>query len=323
MTEEELQALAGGYHADPFGVLGPHADHAGAKALLSDAETGWIVRAFLPLAKEIEVLDGVDSKSMQRIHQAGVFEARFDTQPKSYRLRLTGYDGNRHEMEDVYRFPPSISSFDLHLFLEGTNYEAYNSFGAHVMTLDGVVGTRFAVWAPNALVVSVIGDFNGWDTRQNPMRQREGGVWEIFMPGVKAGTPYKYNVKSRFRGYSQEKADPFGFWTETPPKSASRVAELDSYEWHDQDWMSTRASTNILERPVSIYEVHLGSWKKNPDGSPKTYRELATELVHYARDLGYTHIELLPIAEHPFAPSWGYQVTGYFAPTSRFGSPLD
>ncbi|MDQ2774161.1 MAG: 1,4-alpha-glucan branching protein GlgB [Acidobacteriota bacterium] len=323
MTDEELEAIAGGYHGDAFAVLGPHPARDGAKALASDAEVDWEVRAFLPLAQDLEVLIGSISVPMTRVHPAGVFSGRVASKPAHYKLRLTGYDGERYEMDDPYRFPPVISSFDLHLFLEGTNYEVYNALGSHLATVEGVSGTRFAVWAPNAMVVSLVGDFNGWDTRQNPMRLREGGVWELFMPGIGPGTAYKYQVKSRHRGYTQQKADPYGFGTETPPKSASIVADLETYEWQDEEWLAKRANARILDSPVAVYEVHLGSWRKDEHGQPLTYRQLATTLVEYVKKLGYTHIELMPIAEHPFAPSWGYQVTGYYAPTSRFGTPQD
>ncbi|MBV9081348.1 MAG: 1,4-alpha-glucan branching enzyme, partial [Acidobacteriaceae bacterium] len=318
MTDQEMDAITGGYHGDPFAVLGPHASQDGRGA-------GWVIRAFLPNVKELDVITRDGDVPMKRVHATGLFAAEFDSKPPNYRFRLRDYHGGVHEMEDAYRFPAVISSFDLHLFLEGTNYEAYNALGAHVRTVEGVKGTCFAVWAPNALVVSVLGDFNGWDTRQNPMRLREGGVWEIFIPGVGPGMPYKYSVTSRFRGYSQMKADPYGLAMETPPKSASVVADIDTYEWHDEEWMAKRAQTRILDCPVSVYEVHLGSWRRNYDKNWAylSYRELATELVQYVKNMGYTHIELMPIAEHPYVPSWGYQVTGYFAPTSRFGPPQD
>ncbi len=254
---------------------------------------------------------------------AGIFAARVGAQPANYKFRIVDYQGHSSEAEDAYRFQPLLSEFDLHLHSEGTNYAEYNAFGAHLATIDGVEGTRFAVWAPNAIVVSVVGNFNDWDTRRNPMRARTGGVWEIFIPGVEAGMPYKYAVKSRFRGYSQMKSDPFGFSMETPPKSASIVTDMDTYEWQDQQWMEQRGNFKILERPISTYEVHLQSWRKGENNRTLTYRELATELVDYVKRMGYTHIELMPVAEHPYAPSWGYQVTGYFAPTSRNGSPQD
>jgi 1,4-alpha-glucan branching enzyme len=315
MTDQELEALAGGYHGDPFSVLGPHA--------AEDAKRAWDIRAFLPNAQHVDVLMDGRVVPMERMHSAGLFSARLDSQPSLYRFRVTDYQGQTTEVEDAYRFPPLLSDFDLHLTSEGTNYEGYNAFGAHVVISEGIEGTRFAVWAPNAIVVSVVGDFNDWDTRRHPMRLRTGGVWEIFVPGVVAGAPYKYAVKSRFRGYSQMKADPYGFWMETPPKSASVVADLDSYEWRDQEWMERRAQTKILDGPVAIYEVHLGSWRRKEGHAQLSYRELATMLVDYVKGMGYTHIELMPIAEHPYSPSWGYQVTGYFAPTSRFGPPED
>jgi 1,4-alpha-glucan branching enzyme len=316
MTDQELDAIAGGYHGDVFAVLGPH-------ALPGDAKSGWVVRAFLPQAKRVELAVNGNAIPMERAHDTGIFTARLDRQPGPYKFRITDYQGHVSEAEDVYRFSPVISEFDLHLHAEGTNYEGYNAFGAHRATVQGVAGTRFAVWAPNAIVVSVVGDFNEWDTRRNPMRHREGGVWEIFIPGAKEGTPYKYLVKSKFRGYSQMKSDPYGFAMEKPPKSASIVTNIDSYEWHDQQWMDRRARTNYLESPVSIYEVHLGSWLRDENNQSLTYRELGKRLVEYVKRMGYTHIELMPIAEHPFSPSWGYQVTGYFAPTARYGTPQD
>ena len=316
MTEEELEAIAGGYHGDAFGVLGSH-------ALSNNGKTEWEVRAFYPQAKEVDLLAAGKVVQMERAHPTGVFTARIHAQPESYRFRITDQNGIVTEADDVYAFQPLISEFDLHLLSEGTNYEGYNSLGAHVVTENGVLGTRFAVWAPNAIVVSVVGNFNDWDTRRNPMRARTGGIWEIFLPSIGAGEPYKYAVKSRLRGYSQMKADPYGFAMEVPPKSASVVAELDDYEWNDQQWMEQRGTINHLENPVSMYEVHLGSWRRGEHHESLTYRQLASQLVEYVKKMGYTHIELMPIAEHPYAPSWGYQVTGYFAPTARYGSPQD
>ncbi len=315
MTDQEIEAITGGYHGDAFAVLGPHA--------AGDNKNEWEVRAFLPQAQQVEVLTDGKNIPMQRQHMAGLFAARVPAQISNYRLRITDYQGNTSEIEDVYRFPPLLSDFDLHLTSEGTNYAGYLAFGAHLVTVDGVQGTRFAVWAPNAIVVSVVGNFNDWDTRRNPMRARTGGVWEIFIPGVAAGAPYKYAIRSRFRGYSQMKSDPYGFYMETPPKSASIVADIDNYEWHDQEWMERRAAAKPLESPIAFYEVHLQSWMKGEQNRTLTYRELASKLVDYVKRMGYTHIELMPIAEHPYAPSWGYQVTGFFAPTSRYGAPED
>jgi 1,4-alpha-glucan branching enzyme len=318
MTEQEIEAIIGGYHGDAFGVLGPH-------ALTSNGKTTqWEVRAFLPQAKEAELAIEGKRIPMERVHLGGLFVARVGFQPLNYKFRITDYQGKVSELDDAYRFQNLLlSDLDLHLHSEGTNYEGYSSFGAHVITIDGVKGVRFAVWAPNAIVVSVAGNFNDWDSRRHAMRLRTGGVWEIFIPGVEIGAAYKYAVKSRFRGYSQMKSDPYGFWMETPPKSASLVTDIDSYEWQDREWLERRAKTALLESPVSIYEVHLGSWLKGERHQPLSYRQFAQNLVAYVKRMGYTHIELMPIAEHPYAPSWGYQVVGYYAPTSRYGAPQD
>jgi 1,4-alpha-glucan branching enzyme len=227
------------------------------------------------------------------------------------------------EIDDPYRFPPLLTDFDLHLHAEGTNYETYHSLGAHLTESEGVQGVRFAVWAPNAEVVSLVGEFNDWDTRRHPMRLRSSGVWEVFIPGLGVGATYKYFVRSRFRAYQQLKADPYAFACEVPPKSASVVVNLDSYQWSDSEWMERRGNRQWLKEPVSIYEVHLESWMRGPDGRTPTYCELADSLVEYVKRMNYTHVELLPMMEHPFSGSWGYQVIGYFAPTSRFGSPQD
>jgi len=312
-----MEAVAGGYHGDPFRVLGPHEVRARNKP------PGWIVRAFLPQAASAEVVLEDQSRPMRRRHPEGIFEAAFTGSPRPYRLRIQRHDGSTEEFEDPYRFPPLLTSFDLHLHAEGTLYEAYHSLGAHLVEVDGVPGVRFAVWAPNAEVVSVVGDFNDWDTRRHPMRLREGGVWEIFLPGVAEGARYKYFVRSRFRGYRELKADPYGFFFETPPRSASIVTRLDRHQWGDQAWMEARAGRNWLREPVSIYEVHLESWLRGPNGETLSYRELASKLIEYVKWMGYTHVEFLPVTEHPFSGSWGYQSTGYFAPTSRMGRPED
>jgi 1,4-alpha-glucan branching enzyme len=315
MTVQEMEALTGGYHGDPFALLGPH-------MVESDGQTEWEIRAFQPQAAEVAAILEGTVVAMDRTHPGGLFTAKIAAEPAAYQLRVTDRQGGIQILEDPYRFEPVLSDFDLHLHSEGTNYEGYNSFGAHLATVDGVAGTRFAVWAPNALIVSVVGDFNGWDSRRHPMRLRTSGVWEIFMPGVGAGTAYKYAVKSHYRGYSQLKSDPYGFLMETPPKSASIVADM-TYEWHDTAWMEQRAAAKILESAVSMYEVHAGSWVRAENNRPLSYLELADKLIPYVKKMGYTHIELMPIAEHPYTPSWGYQVTGYFAPTSRYGSHLD
>jgi 1,4-alpha-glucan branching enzyme len=241
----------------------------------------------------------------------------------AYRLRIETWHAGEKVIEDPYRFGPIISDFDLHLHSEGTLYEAWETFGSHVTTVVGVKGVRFSVWAPNAITVSVAGDFNEWDTRRHPMRLRNSGVWEIFIPCAKPGDSYKYFVRSKFNGYQQLKADPYARKTEVPPKSASVICEDDLYEWRDGEWMKSRAAKEWLQEPISIYEVHLESWFRTVAGEPLSYRQMASKLVEYVKRVGYTHVELLPVQEHPYSGSWGYQVTGYFAPTSRFGSPED
>ena len=220
----------------------------------------------------------------------------------------------------------TISPFDLHLLAEGRHYRSFDKLGAHLREVDGVRGVHFAVWAPNAAQVDVLGDFNAWAAGATPLRVREeAGVWEAFVPGIGVGALYKYRVVSRFNGYESERADPYGFGAEIRPQTASKVVDLDQYVWTDEEWLARRERTEPLRAPVSIYEVHLGSWMRSPEDGNRwlTYRELAPALAQYICDMGYTHVELLPINEHPFDGSWGYQTVGYFAPTSRFGSPID
>jgi 1,4-alpha-glucan branching enzyme len=307
-----LDAIAGGYHRDPFSVLGLHEE---------DGE--WEVRAFLPQAESVELLPEFGPPvAMEKIHPTGVWLASFDERPPRYQFRLR-IGGVTHLEHDPYSFPPILTSFQLHLHGEGTHYEGYTTFGAHLIECEGVAGVRFSVWAPNALVVSVVGDFNGWDTRRHPMRLRDSGTWELFMPDLGEGTVYKYYVRSQFGGYAEMKADPYAFASEAPPLTGSVVKCLDSYEWQDSEWLQRRAATDWLHRPMSTYEVHLSSWLHAEGNRSLSYRELADKLVPYVKDMGFTHIELLPILEHPYTPSWGYQVTGYFSPTSRYGTPDD
>jgi 1,4-alpha-glucan branching enzyme len=219
-----------------------------------------------------------------------------------------------------------LTPFDVYLFKQGNHVDLHRKLGAHTVTVDGVAGTAFAVWAPNAQQVSVVGDFNGWDAGRHPLiaRDDDSGIWEGFIPGSGQGMLYKYHVTSRYHGYAAAKADPFAFYAEPPPRTASVVWELD-YEWGDQDWMAVRRGANGLDAPLSIYEVHLGSWRRVPEEGmrPLTYQEAARQLADYVSEMGYTHVELMPIMEHPFYGSWGYQITGYFAPTSRYGTPQD
>ncbi|MGH9667213.1 MAG: 1,4-alpha-glucan branching protein GlgB, partial [Bryobacteraceae bacterium] len=219
-----------------------------------------------------------------------------------------------------------MSEFDLHLLAEGRHFRTWEKLGAHVAESDGVAGVYFAVWAPNAERVSVVGDFNNWNTHSHPMQLRpEAGVWECFVPGIGEGALYKYRIVSRFNRFEADKADPYGFAAELRPQTASKVCELDGYSWADGDWMAGRSRQQGLDAAISIYEVHLGSWMRIPEEGNRwmTYREMAVNLAEYAHEMGYTHVELLPVTEHPFDGSWGYQTIGYFAPTSRFGSPQD
>ena len=312
MTPLELEAILNGAHGDPFSVLGPH-----------KTADGWEVRAFLPQAMDAVAIVAGIAHPMRKMRAEGFFVAALSLEPADYKLHLTLWNGSTADIDDPYRFPPLISDFDLHIHGEGTQYESYRTMGAHLVECQGVHGVRFVVWAPNAEVVSVIGDFNEWDERRHPMRLRTGGIWEIFLPGVGAGTNYKYSVRASSRGFRQQKADPYGFATEVPPQSATIVCDLDAYQWNDQQWMDARAHQDHLKAPISIYEVHLGSWLRGPHNSYLSYRELADKLVEYAVHMGYTHLELLPVMEHPFSGSLGYQIVGYYAPTSRFGSPQD
>ena len=317
MTAEEIEAIVGGYHGDAFRILGPHS------VRKRGGQARWEVRAFLPHAESAQLLAGDQRCEMSKQHDHGFFCATLNGDPCEYRIRARLWDGREIEFDDPYRFGPQISDTDLYLHTEGTLHEAWHALGAHTTGSNGVPGVRFAVWAPNAVSVTVTGEFNDWDIRRHPMRRRNGGVWEIFMPGLGKGAAYKYHIRSRFGGYQQLKADPFAFYCEPPPKSASVVWEIDRYQWQDAAWMEARAKTEWLKSPVAIYEVHLESWLRGPQGQTLTYRELAVKLVEYVKQMGYTHIELLPIMEHPFSGSWGYQIIGYYAPTSRFGTPDD
>ncbi|MGD0499744.1 MAG: 1,4-alpha-glucan branching protein GlgB [Bryobacteraceae bacterium] len=317
MSAGDTEAIVGGYHEDAFRVLGPH----GVKK--KGGQARWEVRAFLPQAESAEALIGGQAYAMEKQHDQGLFCAALNGSPQPYLIRARLWDGRQVEFDDPYRFGPQLSDADLYLHAEGTLYEAYRTLGAHLVDSGGVRGVRFAVWAPNAECVTLAGEFNDWDIRRHPMRRRNGGVWEIFIPGLGEGAAYKYNVRSRVAGHQQLKADPYAFRCETPPKSASVVWDIAKYAWSDSAWMEARGQTNWLKSPVSIYEVHLESWLRGPQGQPLTYRELAVKLVEYVKRMGYTHIELLPIMEHPYSGSWGYQVIGYYAPTSRFGGPDD
>jgi 1,4-alpha-glucan branching enzyme len=317
VSSDIIAAIVGGYYSAPFDVLGLHP---------LPADKGLVVRTFQPEAKAVAVRRGQAVFPMERIHSEGFFEAVFpeDAEFFDYQLEITDWDDVTAPVEDVYRFAPVLGEMDLYLYNEGTLLKAWEKLGAHPIVHQGVAGTVFAVWAPSALRVSVVGNFNRWDGRRHPMRPRgASGLWELFIPGLGAGEIYKYEVKSRYRGYLVNKADPFGFASELRPRNASIVFDLNRYQWQDGEWMARRREHQRFDAPISVYEVHLGSWKRKPNGDWLSYRELADELIPYVKDMGYTHLELMPVAEHPYDGSWGYQVTGYYAPTARFGSPDD
>jgi len=296
---------------DPFGLLGLHRDG-----------VDWVIRVYKPGATKITLLASPDNNRFKRVHPDGIFEWRDKIQPvKPYRLRVNEGDA-QHEIYDPYQFPMHISEQDLYLFGEGKLQQGYRMFGSHVIEIDGVTGVRFAVWAPNAERVSVVGEFNQWDGRLHPMRSHgSSGVWELFIPGITQHALYRYEIRNRDSGHVLTKTDPYAQGFELRPGTAALAAPVHEYIWQDADWMAQRAHWDWLHSAMSIYEVHAGSWKCHPDGRCYSYTELAAHLVPYAKEMGYTHIELLPISEHPLDESWGYQTTGYFAPTSRFGSP--
>jgi 1,4-alpha-glucan branching enzyme len=318
---ELLDSLTQGDLSQPRSLLGFH-------ELGDGTERRWVVRVWEPDAVEAEILWGQAKRglTMQRL-VPGAFE--WSGKPRRsltpYRVRLRYPDGAIHERYDGYYFPTRFSPLDQHLFGEGTHYRLHNRLGAHPLEQEGVSGTWFAVWAPNARRVSVVGDFNGWDGRRHLMHSvGSSGVWELFIPEVGVGTLYKFELKTQ-SGELLLKSDPFAFASELRPATASRVASTESFPWQDAEWMEARRQRDPLKQPISIYEVHLGSWRRIPEEQQRflTYREAADQLIPYVQEMGYTHIELLPVSEFPFDGSWGYQVTGYFAPTSRHGTPED
>ena len=315
LSKGAIEAIVNGDHADPFSVLGVLA-----------APGGTLVRAFVPGAEAVSIIDGDGGRQlaeMERLHDDGLFEGVVAdrTPPFAYRLKATR-GGDVWEVDDPYRFSPVIGDVDNYLLGEGSHKRLWERLGAHLIEHEGVDGVHFAVWAPNAKRVSVVGDFNQWDGRCHPMRLHPGaGVWEIFLPHVEEGAAYKYEIKDRAGAVLPLKADPFGFGAELRPKTASVVRNVDNFSWGDEVWLGKCASRP--DAPVSIYEVHLGSWRRGDDKSFLTYDQLADQLIPYIKDMGFTHIELLPITEHPFDGSWGYQPIGLFAPTARHGEPVD
>jgi 1,4-alpha-glucan branching enzyme len=310
LSQEAVLILAGRLH-NPLELLGPQ---------MRDQRA--LLRVLRPRAQHLWVETARGFQAMDRVGNTALFEWRGDPADLGLhpRLREEEAGGACREFVDPYSFATGIPSADLRAFAEGRACHAHRFLGAHPEIVDGIAGTRFAVWAPNAERVSVVGDFNHWDGRVAPMQSRgDSGIWELFVPGVGAGTLYKYELRNRDSGAILVKIDPYARRFETPPRTASMVVGTAPYDWTDADWMAARARWDWQHSPLAIYEVHLGSWRRAADGSLLNYRELADQLVPYVRDLGFTHIELMPVSEHPFDGSWGYQVTGYFAPTSRFG----
>ena len=311
--------IVNGEHSDPHTVLGMH-------EMEEDGRKAVVVRAFLPNAAGITVIDYANKRKkypMERLHADGFFEVTIADREEwfRYQLEYTDADGNTWRSYDPYSFSPTLSEFDRHLFGAGTHYEIYEKMGGRLMTHEGARGAAFSVWAPNAKAVSVIGDFNNWDARRSPMRRLgESGIWELFLPAAAEGDKYKFHV-TQCDGRVVDKTDPYGVYAEVRPNNASVLYPLKRYKWKDRRWMTARRKYDFRAAPMNIYEVHLGSWKRAEGNRFLSYTELAEQLIPYVKEMGYTHIEMLPVEEHPFDGSWGYQVTGYYAPTSRYGSP--
>ncbi len=316
---KELDRVIASDHHDPFVVLGLH--------VIEHEPTSAIIRAFLPLAESVHLVVNGEKRDMYKMREEGLFEIVVVdyAEPFSYQFEVTCYDHSTREIFDPYRFLPQLSEFDRYLFGRGTHYEIYNHLGAHLTKINGIEGTIFRVWAPSARRVSVIGDFNYWDGRVHQMRVLgDSGIWELFIPGIGKGDIYKYEIRTPNFDIV-EKADPYQFFAEVRPKTASVVWDPGGYEWRDEEWLAGRSGSSQYKGPMAIYEVHLGSWRRDPSNVSRflSYRELADSLIPYVKEMGFTHIELMPIMEHPLDESWGYQTSGYFAVTSRFGTPQD
>ncbi len=319
LSKEEMEAIINGDHSNPFSVLGIHKNK-GSKDVF--------IRAYQPNSRSMELLDNNGSSlgMMTKLDDRGFFQINLGPRENfAYRFRIENDRGDFYEKEDSYRFPSILGDIDLYLLAEGNHLDMYQKLGAHVIELNGVRGVSFAVWAPNAKRVSVVGNFNNWDGRTTVMRNHPScGIWDIFIPGIGQGEIYKYEVKTR-ENYILVKSDPVAFYSEKRPHTASIVYDINNYHWNDEGWMNYREEANSFDKPMSIYEVHLGSWRRKGENGSEylTYREFADHLVPYVSNMGFTHVEFLPLSEHPLDSSWGYQVTGMFAPTSRFGTPDD
>lgn len=316
--KEASQRLAQARHHDPFQVLGRHPVPGKADTIL--------FRAFLPQATRASLKGVKDSLTLTREAESDfwIWQGKAEQLPEHPEVEWQDPSHRTHTAHYPYTFAPQLGDMDLHLFGEGRHWQVYEVLGAHPRVVDGVAGVLFATWAPAAERVSVVGDFNHWDDRLHPMRVRGGsGVWELFIPGLDHDTLYKYSIRNRHSGHIQMKTDPYGQAFEVRPKTAARVTAPSDYQWRDQSWLAERSRWDWQSAPLSVYEVHLSSWRRSEDGGFINYRTLAHQLVDYVKPLGFTHIELLPITEHPLDDSWGYQTTGYYAPTSRFGTPDD
>ncbi|NJN01771.1 MAG: 1,4-alpha-glucan branching protein GlgB [Leptolyngbyaceae cyanobacterium RM1_1_2] len=332
---DQVQRIVENRHQNPFEILGSH-------QVEENGSAKWVVRAYLPDADAAWVIhpEVRSQYPMQTVHHPHFFECWVDTEELATNYLLKVKQGEHEQvMHDPYAFKtPLLTNFDIHLFTEGKHHRIYEKMGAHLAEIEGVQGVYFAVWAPNAYNISIVGDFNSWDGRKHQMRMIDSGVWDLFIPEVGVGQKYKYEIKNE-QGHLYYKSDPYGFQQEIRPATASVVSDL-SYTWQDADWMEQRRHSDPQTQPISVYEVHLGSWlhdslenppeagdavaiAEKPGARFLTYRELADRLIPYVQGLGYTHIEVLPVAEHPFDGSWGYQVAGHYAPTSRFGTPQD
>ncbi len=320
LTPDELRSLVELKHQSPHTLLGMHP--------LGD-KSGLVIRAFLSDAQKVEIAPVHEKNKprleLQRIPNTDIFEGVTKDASKvyAYDLLITDKAGQTRRTRDAYSFLPTLGEADLFLFGKGDERKIFDKLGAQLRTIDGVAGTSFAVWAPNAQRVSVVGDFNGWDGRFHAMRMLgASGVWEIFVPGVGQGAHYKFEIRD-VHGHVKLNTDPFGFFFEVAPKQAAIVWDTKKFSWSDTAWLKQRTERDALRSPMSVYEVHVGSWQKKNATESWSYRELAKPLVEYVTKLGFTHVEFLPVAEHAFYPSWGYQVTGFYAPTSRFGTPDD
>lgn len=323
LSLQSVSDIIHGATANPSGVLGPHRVDMDGRRVIA-------VRSYLPDAKQVFLVDprGESVRPMRRVHPSGLYEGLlpdYDSGAPDYRIRVSNSHGQTYDMQDPYSVPTFLTDFDRFLFGSGKHWKLYERLGAHLRSVDGHSGVNFAVWAPNAQSVQVVGDFNHWDGKTHCMqKQIPSGIWELFVPNIGAGMKYKFRMRTA-DGQVIDKTDPFGFFAELPPRTASIVQPLGAYSWNDGDWMERRQKNDVLDKPISVYEVHLGSWRKSQGGVHgwMNYRDLAHQLVQYCQEMGFTHIELLPVSEHPFTGSWGYQTVGYFSVTSRYGTPED